>query len=145
MNFRATRRAVPVVRDLSRRMSGEHGYVRSLILQTALGMLIIGLAINDGGQLIAAQVRAESVARAAARAGADTYFRLHKVDRAKSDAYDAAAEVDSTVKVTDFSVASDGTVTVRVEKLASTIVVKRVGFLKRYNTQGATDSEVRTP
>ncbi|TMK85773.1 MAG: hypothetical protein E6G44_05925 [Actinobacteria bacterium] len=131
-------------RAIRRRLGDERGYVRALIIQTALGMLVIGLAINDGGQLIAAQVRAESVARAAAQAGADTYFRLHKVDAAKSDAYEAAAEVDPTVRVTDFSVASDGTVTVRVEKLASTIVVKRVGFLKRFNTQGATDSEVRT-
>ena len=55
------------------------------------------------------------------------------------------AQADPNADV--LSVAVDpkaGTVTVSVEKHANTLLVKRVGFLKRYVTQEATDSEVRS-
>lgn len=123
-------------------LAGEGGYVRGLILQAALAMTILGLAINDGGQIVAAQVRAESVARAAATAGADTWYRIRQVDRVKSDAAAAAAKVDPTATVTDVDIGENGKVTVRVEKLANTLVVDRLGFLEQYATQVATDTEV---
>jgi hypothetical protein len=132
------RRATNGVRSL---FAGESGYVRGLILQAILAMTILGLAINDGGQIVSAQVRAESVARVAARAGADTWYRIHQVDRTKTDATAAAAKLDPTATVTNVDIGTDGTVTVRVEKLANTLVVDRVGFLKEYATQVATDSE----
>ncbi len=119
----------------------EAGYVRGLILQAVLAMTVLALAINDGGQIVTAQVRAESVARAAARAGADTWYRIHQVDRTKTDATAAAAKIDPTATVTDVDIGTDGTVTVRVEKQANTLVVDRVGFLKQFATQVATDSE----
>jgi hypothetical protein len=122
-------------------LSGEGGYIRGLILQAALGMTILALAVNDGGQIIAAQVRAESVARAAATTGADTWFRTHKPDRVKADAEAAAAAIDANATVTSVDITTDGTVTVRVEKLASTLGVGRIGFLEKYATQVATDSE----
>ena len=122
-------------------LAGESGYVRGLILQAALAMTILALAINDGGQIASAQVRAESVARVAARAGADTWYRIHQVARTKADATAAAAKLDPTATVTDIDIGTDGTVTVRVEKLANTLVVDRVGFLKEFATQVATDSE----
>ena len=123
-------------------LAEESGYVRGLILQALLAMTILALAINDGGQIVAAQVRAESVARVAARAGADTWYRIHQVDRTRADAAAAAAaKLDPTATVTDIDIGTDGTVTVRVEKLANTLVVDRVGFLKEFATQVATDSE----
>jgi len=127
---------------LRRLVAGEAGYVRGLIIQAALAMTILGLAINDGGQIVAAQIRAESVARAAATAGADTWYRLRRVDRVKADATAAAAKIDPTATVTNVDVADNGSVTVRVEKLANTLVVHRVGFLEKFGTQVATDSEV---
>lgn len=123
-------------------LGSEQGFIRTLVLQAALAMLVLGIAINDGGQLVAAQVRAESVARAAATAGADTWYRTRKVDQARNDAQTAAAQVDGTAAVTSVEVGQDGTVTVRVEKLANTLVVDRVGFLERFATQAATDTEI---
>lgn len=123
-------------------LGSEQGFIRTLVLQAALAMLVLGIAINDGGQLVAAQVRAESVARAAATAGADTWYRTRKVDQARNDAQTAAAQVDGTAAVTSVEVGQDGTVTVRVEKLANTLVVDRVGFLQRFATQAATDTEI---
>src|SRR5207244_13282128 len=62
------------------------GMFSGLILRTVLGIMFLALAINDGGKLVSAQVRAESVARAAATAGADTWFRTHRADLARQDA-----------------------------------------------------------
>jgi len=122
-------------------MRAEDGYVRGLIIQAALAMTLLAFAINDRGQIVAAQVRAESVARAAATAGADTWYRLRKADQARADATAAAAKVDPSATVTNVDIGENGAVTVRVEKLASTIVVDRVGFLKKFGMQVATDSE----
>ena len=65
------------------KLAQEGGFVTGLVLRTALGILLLALAINDGGKLVSAQVRAESVARAAATAGADTWFRTRRADLAK--------------------------------------------------------------
>jgi len=123
------------------RLGGEGGYIRGLILQAALAMTILALAINDGGRLVAAQVRAESVARAAATAAADTWYRTHKQVQVRADADAAASKVDAEATVTNVTIATDGSVTVRVEKRANTLVVQRVGFLKRFAVQTATDRE----
>jgi hypothetical protein len=110
-----------------------------------VGMALLAVILNDGGQLVAAQVRAESVARAAATAGSDNYFRTHREDLAREAAVGAAEQTDPTAKVVSIEIDPKvGTVTVRVEKQAGTLAVQRIGFLKHYATQGATDSEVRT-
>jgi hypothetical protein len=128
-----------------RRTHGGAGGIFGLILRTGLGILLLALAINDGGKLVSAQVKAESVARAAASAGADTWYRTHRADLARKDALAAAQATDPDTQVLDVSVDQKaGTVTVQVEKQAATLVVKRIGFLKGYVTQEASDSEVRT-
>jgi Flp pilus assembly protein TadG len=127
--------------SLRQRLAEEGGYVRGLIIQAALAMTVLAFAINDGGQIVAAQVRAESVARAAATAAADTWYRLRKADQAKADATAAAAKIDPSATVTNVDIGENGSVTVRVEKAASTIVVDKVGFLKKFGVQVATDSE----
>jgi hypothetical protein len=127
------------------RLSEEHGFVTGLVLRTALGIVLLLLVINDGGKLVSAQVKAESVARAAATAGADTWFRTHRADLAKSDALAAAERTDPGAQVLLVDIDQKvGTVTVQVVKSSDTLVVKRVGFLKKYATQKATDSETRT-
>jgi hypothetical protein len=128
-----------------RRTHKSTGGNLSLVLRTAIGIGLLGLIINDGGQMVTAQVKAESVARAAATAGADTYFRTHREDLARVEAMRAAELEDPTADVVSFQIdVRVGTVTVRVEKQAQTLMVQRIGFLERYATQGATDSEVRT-
>jgi len=127
------------------RLRTEDGFITGLVLRVVLGILVLGLAINDGGHLVSAQVKAESVARAAATAGADTWYRTHQETLAKKDAMAAAFQTDPSTTVLSIVVDRKvGTVTVAVQKKADTLVVKKVGFLKHYVTQGATDSEVRT-
>jgi Flp pilus assembly protein TadG len=119
------------------------GLIRALFVRTILGMVLLAIAIFDGGQIVLAQVKAESVARAAATAAADTYYRTKRTDLALEDAQAAAESVDPDAEVLAIDIAKDGKVTVTAEKSAGTLVVRRVGFLKRFNSQEATDSEAR--
>jgi hypothetical protein len=112
--------------------------VRFLIL-----LALFGLAAYDTTQVVVAQIRAESVSRAAATAGADTYYRFKRADYAKRDALIAAQEVDPAARIVSFNVDTRGTVTVEAEKTANTLIVRRLGVLKSYNIQRATDQETR--
>jgi hypothetical protein len=127
------------------RFRKKRGVLLGLVLPTALFIGALGLIINDAGHLLAAQVRAESVARAAAASGADTWFRTHRDDLAKKDALSAAREKDPDAVVDWIQVDQHtGSVTVRVEKKATTLVVERIAFMDQYVTQAATESDVRT-
>jgi hypothetical protein len=127
------------------RFRNKRGVFFGLLLPTAFFIALIGVIINDAGHLVAAQVRAESVARAAAAAGADTWFRTHRDDLAKRDALTAAHQKDPTATVLWIEIDQrTGSVTVRVEKMATTLAVERIAFLDQYVAQGATESDVRT-
>jgi hypothetical protein len=127
------------------RFRKKRGVVLGLLLPTALFIGALAVVINDAGHLLSAQVRAESVARAAASAGADTWFRTHRDDLAKKDALTAAHAKDPDAVVDWIEVDQHtGSVTVRVEKKATTLVVERIAFMDQYVMQGATESDVRT-
>jgi hypothetical protein len=127
------------------RLGGEDGFITGLVLRVLLGILVLAIIINDGGQLVSAQVKAESVARAAAAAGADTWYRTHQESLVRKDAMAAAVRTDPDTDVLSIVVdRKAGTVTVSVQKKADTLVVKQVGFLKHFVSQEASDSEVRT-
>jgi len=113
--------------------------VRFLVL-----FFLFGLAAYDTTQVVVAQIKAESVSRAAALAGADTYYRSKRADMAERDALIAAQSVDPSAKIISFAVANDGSIIVEASKQANTLVVKRLGLLKKYNVQKATDQEIRT-
>jgi len=124
---------------------GEEGgfFLSGLMVRFLILLVLFGLAAYDTTQVVVAQIRAESVSRAAATAGADTYYRSKRADLAKRDALIAAHEVDPAAKVISFGVNNRGTVTVGVEKTANTLIVRRLGILKKYNVQRATDQETR--
>lgn len=119
-------------------------FLSAIIVRFFLLLALFGVAAYDTAQVVIAQVRAESVSRAAATAAADTYFRTKRVDLAKRDALLAAQDVDPSARIITFSVDHNGTVTIEAEKSAKTLVVRRVGILKKYNNQKATDQEIRT-
>jgi hypothetical protein len=127
------------------RFRNKRGPLLGVVLPTAFGIGLLIVIINDGGQLVVAQVRAETVARVAAQAGADTWYRTHREDLAKQDALDAAARKDPTASILSIAINErSGEVTVTAEKNANTLVVSRVGFLKHYASQGAADTEERS-
>jgi hypothetical protein len=131
----------------SRRLSwrDQAGFFLSGILVRFLILLtLFGLAAYDTTQVVIAQIRAQSVSRAAALAGSDTYYRSKRADLAERDALMAAREVDPSATILSFRVLNNGMVIVEAEKRANTLLVKRMGVIKKYNLQRATDQERRT-
>lgn len=125
-------------------LNDEAGFFLSAIVVRFIVLLsLFGLAAYDTTQVVIAQVRAQSVSRAAAQAGADTYYRSKRSDLAKRDALAAARKVDPSAWISSFSVNRAGIVTVEAEKSANTLIVRRLGVLKKYNRQRATEQDVR--
>jgi hypothetical protein len=123
----------------------EAGFFLSAILVRFIILLILfGLAAYDTTQVVIAQIKAESVSRAAATAGADMYYRSKRADLAERDALIAAQELDPSARITSFRVLNNGLVIVEAEKRANTLLVKRMGIIKKYNVQRATDQEIRS-
>ena len=118
-------------------------FVNGLVVRFFIMLTLLALAGYDTTQVVIAQIKAESVSRAAATAGADTYYRFKKADMAERDALASAQRVDPNARITSFSVANDGSVIVEVAKRANTLLVHRMGFFKKYNVQKATDQEKR--
>lgn len=126
------------------RWQDEAGFFLSAIIVRFIVILaLFGLVAYDTTQVVLAQVRAQSVSRAAALAGADTYYRSKRRDLAQRDAIIAAREVDPDARIISFRVDENGTVTVGAEKSANTLLVRRMGFTKKFNQQQAEDSERR--
>lgn len=123
----------------------EAGFFLSGIMVRFLLLLILfSIAAYDTTQVVVAQIKAESVSRAAALAGADTYYRFKRADMAERDALLAAQKVDPSARIVSFSVTNSGAVIVQASKRANTLVVKRMGFFRKYNVQKASDEEIRT-
>ena len=130
----------------------ERGLVVGFFLRLILVMALLGFAVEEGGQLIVAQIHAEDAARPAAQAAADAYRAASSSGRspqvALKAAHDAAVEatrgLDTHAHVDNVQVTVDGVASVTVSETANTVVVKRVGFLKKYNVQHATDEEAHS-
>ena len=124
---------------------GEQGIVVEFFLKLVLVMAVLGLAVAEGGQVIVAQIRAESAARAAAQAAADAWANKHDVANATVAARAAATKSDEGAKVESLTIDSKGIATVRVREGAHTLVVQHVGFLVRFGVQRATETQGRSP
>ncbi len=123
---------------------GECGFVTGFLLRTFLVFALLGLAVEEAGQIVVTQIHASNAAGTAAQAGADEWVATHNVNLAEQAAIDAMATEDSSATMTAFSVADDGTVTVTAREVASTLVVKHVSFLKQFGVQHATEHEIHS-
>jgi hypothetical protein len=122
----------------------ERGIITGLVLRTAIPLAILGVIGFETTQVMIAQVRAESVSRAAASACANTWYLVKSTEKAENDAIAAARGVDDQATVTAIAIQSNGSCKVTVTEEAKTMFVQRIGPLKRYATQMATDAEIRT-
>jgi hypothetical protein len=132
-------------RLLTRLHRGEQGIVVGFFFKLVLVMALMGLTVADGGQVIVAQVRAESAARAAAQAAADAWANKHDMTNARMVADAAATKSDASARVESLSIDSKGIATVRVREMAHTLVLQHVGFLAHFGVQRATETQGRSP
>jgi Flp pilus assembly protein TadG len=129
-------------RPLVRLHRDERGLVIGFFVKILVVMMLVGLAVEEGGQVVVAQVKAEGAARDAAQAAADTYLSTRDARKARQSADQAAWEKDGEAKVTRVEIAADGLVTVTVREQAHTVVMHRIPFLRKFGDQ--TSSQTRS-
>jgi Flp pilus assembly protein TadG len=122
------------------RIRDERGLVGRAAIMLLILIVLGGLAAVDGTAVLFAKLQASDVADAAASAGAANYGNTHSVQQARDAAVIAAREQDAKVRITRFSVATNGTVTVTVQKTASTLIVRHVSFLRHFGVVHDTSS-----
>ena len=119
----------------------ERGLLVGFVIRFALVIALMVLAVEEGGQILLAQVHAGTAARTAAQAAANTFHTTHSQIRAQDSAVTAARALDPAAEVLGVVVNPDASVTVTVAETAKTLVVHRVGFLKDFGQQQATQQE----
>lgn len=132
-------------RSMGPSLRDERGLISSLFIQAILIFTVIGLALYEGGQVLVAQIKAKDVAATAAQAGVEDYSRSKDVRQAQAVALEAAQEKDPKTRVTEVGVGGDGSVVVSTVKTATTIIIKRVSFLRRFGIRRATVREGPLP
>ena len=123
------------VRAVRRTIGREEGLIARYLIATLLFFVILALAANEVGQVVVAKVHASNAATAAAEAGAASFHSTPNRSQARMQAQEAAAAAGGDARITAFSVAPDGSVTVSVTTTAHTLIVWRVSFLRRFGVQ----------
>lgn len=117
------------------------GVVTGLLVRVVLVVALAGLAVHEGGQILRAQVKAQSAARAAAASASMLYALTRNETRATAEATRAARETEATATVTNIDYGPDGSATVTVTDRAGTLVAHHLSFLKGFTVQRATEHE----
>jgi uncharacterized membrane protein len=121
-----------------RKLRGERGLVGKAAVVILVGVIVVGLAGIDGGSILFAKLQISDTADVAAIAAEQSYASTHDVQAAKVAAVSAAHQRDPQAHVSGFRVSPDGRVEVTLKKVASTLFVRRVGFLKHFAVVTAT-------
>ena len=120
--------------DLSRvmRVHGDRGdIVLGWLTKLAVVLGVLGVIAFDGIAIAQAHFQAADRATTAAAAAADEYKASHDLQKAYNAAF-ATINGDDTIETKTFQVADDGTVTLRLHHIATTLVIRHVGPLKHY-------------
>ncbi len=113
--------------------SGDRGdIVLGWLTRLAVVLAVLGLVVFDGVALVAAHFQAADAASAAARSAAEEFRTTRNVQKAYDAAYAEVAASGDTVGTTDFVVSPQGAVRLTVHRSAHTLVVHRIGPLRRF-------------
>lgn len=111
------------------------------LTKIALVIVIVAIPAFDAVSVGVARVGASDTAQNAAITGSEVWRTTRgDVQKAYEAAVDYAADHGATIAPEQFVVAPDGTVTVTVEKDATTLVFYRVGASKKWTHVVATAS-----
>jgi hypothetical protein len=112
------------------RVQGDRGdVVLGWLTKLVVVLGLVGLVAFDGISVAQAHFQAADRATTAAGAAADEYKTSHDVQKAYNAAF-ATVTGDDTIETKTFRVAEDGTVTLRLHHVATTLVLRRISPLK---------------
>jgi hypothetical protein len=106
----------------------------------ALVLVLFSVVCFDAVSVGVARIGVEDTARSAAVEAAEMYVGSHSVAQAYQAAADYAGQHGATVDPKSFSVAPDGTVTLRVDKEATTLLLYRTKKTTKWAHVAATGS-----
>jgi hypothetical protein len=111
----------------------------------ALVLSVFAVVCFDAVAVGAARVSIEDVARQVAMAGSEAYVSSRNPALAYRAALEAAEAEEVTIEKKSFTVAADGTVTVRVEREATTLLLYRTKKTKGWAVVSATRTAKALP
>jgi hypothetical protein len=125
--------------NLRRLHVDERGIVLSFLIKVILGLVLVGLVFIEGGSIIFAKLRVQDTAESGATVGVG-YLQTNPGNCAAAgeQATLAVHDRDSEVTVTEFSCLADGRFRITVRKIAPTVVVDKISFLKKWATAEST-------
>lgn len=103
------------------------GWLTKLVV--VLGLL--GLIAFDAIAVVQSRFQASDRAATAASAAADEYRNSRDVQKAYNAAF-ATVSGDDTIETSTFRVADNGTVTLRLHHIATTLIISRIGPIKNW-------------
>ncbi len=107
-----------------------------LVVRVVVALALVGTLIHEGGQVLFAQTKADEIAQDAAQTGAEVFSESKSQPQARTA---AAAEVSERgARLRSFRLLPDGKARVRVVVTASTLIIRRVSFLRRFGVRRAT-------
>ena len=109
-------------------MRDDRGLIGKLILAWLLMFALAVVAAIDAGSIVLARFRGNDVATRAAVAASRTFAIEQSPNRAEESAQEVV-DGQTGATMTDFLVATDGSVTVDVRMDPNTIVAERLDFL----------------
>ncbi|MDQ1696487.1 MAG: hypothetical protein QOJ03_1840 [Frankiaceae bacterium] len=118
--------------DTDRRDRGSIvvGWLTKLVAVLA----VLGVMLFDALSVTAAHLGAEDDASQAATAAQADYRTSHNVQTAYNAAVDSLSSDAETIPSQTFSIDSTGTVRLVLERTTKTLIVHRIGPLKKYST-----------
>ncbi|HVE74378.1 MAG TPA: hypothetical protein VNA30_04710 [Mycobacteriales bacterium] len=118
---------------LRARATGDRGgIVLGWLTKLTVGLVLLGVVLFDIVALVQVRYRAADDATNAAREAAEAYKASHDVQKAYAA---AVATVDASVVTVDahtFRVLPTGAVQLRVRRTTSTLVVEKIGPIKKW-------------
>jgi hypothetical protein len=124
------------VNDLARRDAGA--IVMGWLVKIALVLTIIGISAFDAIACTSAHLMTTDDANTAASAAAAEYQNSHSLQAALTAAEGAISNPSEALDPKSLAIAEDGSATVTIERKVTTLVMYRIGPLKKY-----TDIKVR--
>jgi hypothetical protein len=116
--------------DTARRDTGS--IVIGWLTKLAVAIAIVGVALFDSLSLAAAHLGAQDDASTAAEAASSEYRTSHNVDAAYQAALDTLPSDSETLPPRQFMVQPDGTVDLVLIRTTTTLLLHRIGPLKKY-------------
>lgn len=110
------------------------------LTKVALVLTLFGVVAFDGVSVMVSNVSAQDTAASAAMAGAEVWRPTQDIQKAYNAAVSYAEEHGATIAPEDFGVDPDGTVHVKVQKDATTLVLYRTKSTRKWAHIEATGS-----